>query len=368
MYCTGPRLLALLLLALPGAIAYGQGQILERRLVHGGLQRDYTLCAPSSYKPESALPLVISMHGFGSERGVQMLGSLMNAVAEREGFLVAYPDAVNGNWFGGQYNVGFIDSVLRDISSLYSVNASKVYATGFSQGGMMSYVLGAERPYTFAEIAPVAGIVNAPGRPMPLLHIHGTADTVIPYAQVEQLLPSYVMRNGGDLTPSITNLPDLITADNSTVQLRAYRGGPYLDNAGNSREAEVLLYRIQNGGHSWPGGGLGSPTNYDISASTEIWKFFSRHEVAAIPDPPGWKLDADGVWSHSGNWKVPVPNATGAVAQFVGAATAPRTVAVDVPVTLGLINLDSPNRYTIAGPRALTLDVSSGNAAINVRN
>jgi polyhydroxybutyrate depolymerase len=359
---------ALIALSMTPAAVYGQGQILERRLVHGGLQRDYTLYVPSNYTPETAVPLVINMHGHNTSRTVQMLGSTMNAVAEQEGFLVAYPDAIGANWFGGQDNVGFIDSVLREISSQYSVNPYRIYSTGFSQGGMMSYILGAERPNIFAAIAPVAGIFNAlPSRALPLLHMHGTADNVVPYVQVDQLLPSYVMRNGGDLTASITNLPDLVPIDGSTVQLRAYGGAPYVDNSGQVREAEVLLYRIENGGHSWPGGGLGAPINYDINASHEIWRFFSRHQLAAPPGWRSWSVDADGDWSHATNWTIGVPNSTTAEAHFGAAITAPHMVAVDIPITVARITFDSPDSYTIAGPEAIRLDVSSGNAAIDVQ-
>jgi polyhydroxybutyrate depolymerase len=364
----GPPFLTLLVAHAAFDIAvYGQGQVLERRLVHDRLQRDYTLYVPPNYAPESALPLVINMHGHTIPRTIQMLATGMNAVAAHEGFLVAYPDAVNANWFEGQDNVGFIDSVLRDISSQYSVDASRVYATGFSQGGAMSYILGAERPYTFAAIAPVAGVANVlgtPSRPLPLLHMHGTADTIVPYAQVEQLLPGYVTRNGGSFTPSITNLPDLITVDGSTVQLHAYRGSPYLDNSGDSREAEVLFYRIQNGGHSWPSGSIGSmPINYDISASAEIWKFFSRHEVAAIPIST-WNVDAGGNWFRGANWAGAVPNLVGVRAVFGDAITKPTTVTNDRTAVVGRLDFDSEHAFTIEGPSMLR--IAGGDAQINV--
>src|SRR5688572_5053708 len=120
--------------------AYGQGQTLDKSLMHDGISRDYTIYVPSSYTPQNSAPLVVNMHGATSNRGFQMAATGMNAVAEREGFVVVYPDAVNGDWFGPQDNVGFIDRLLDEVSSQYSVNASKVYAAGLSQGGAMSYV------------------------------------------------------------------------------------------------------------------------------------------------------------------------------------------------------------------------------------
>lgn len=296
--------------------AYGQGQTLNRTISHGGLQRLYTLYVPSSYRPGESLPLVVNMHGITLNRQFQMTRSGMNTVAEREGFVVAYPDAVNADWFGPQDNIGFIDSLLGDVSSQYSINQSRVYATGFSQGGIMSYVLSVERPYTFAAVASVGGtryfdspnvpyprtVAETPARPFPLLHIHGTNDSVVPYnggvgafdlvfPPVANVVESYVASNGGDLAAAITDLPNINTADGSSVRLFFYGGGNYFDLSGNPHEAEVLLYRIQNGGHNWPGNSTGwteswaPPVNYDISASNEIWTFFSRHQVAAIPEP-----------------------------------------------------------------------------------
>ena len=270
------------------------------------------------YTPQNSAPLVVNLHGYTLNRGFQMTYSGMNAVAEREGFLVAYPDAVNGDWFGPQDNIGFIDRVLDDVSSQYAVNARKIYATGFSQGGMMSYLLSVELSDRLAAIASVGGtrplasgdilappnIEPTPSRRFPVLHIHGTGDAIVPYnggistvgsltlnfPPVLRSVHDYVLNNGGDLMPTIVDLPNTNTTDGTTVQLLSYDGGNYLDQAGNARPAEVLLYRIQNGGHNWPGDatgwpGFAVPVNYDISASNEIWKFFSRHEVAAIPEP-----------------------------------------------------------------------------------
>jgi polyhydroxybutyrate depolymerase len=320
--------IATLMLMLVASAAHGQGQTFNKSFVHGGISRDYTIYVPSIYTPQSSIPLVVNLHGYTLNRGFQMTYSGMNAVAEREGFLVAYPDAVNGDWFGPQDNIGFIDQVLDDVSSQYAVNARKIYATGFSQGGMMSYLLSVELSGRLAAIASVGGvrplasgdilappnIEATPSRPFPLLHIHGTGDPIVPYnggvstvaaltlnfPPVERLVHDYVLNNGGDVMPTIMDLPNTNTADGTAVQLLTYDGGAYLDNAGNARPAEVLLYRIQNGGHNWPGDatgwpGFAVPVNYDISASNEIWKFFSRHEVAAIPEPGCFMLSLIGM-------------------------------------------------------------------------
>jgi len=386
-----------ILIMLATSTVHGQGQTLNKTLMHGGIQRNYTIYIPSGYAPDSETPLVVNMHGLTLNRSFQMTYSGMNTVAEREKFLVVYPDAVNSDWFGPHDNIGFIDRLLDDVSSQYTVNPAKVYATGFSQGGMMSYLLSVELPDRFAAIAPVGGtrpiaangalyppsIEALPDRPFPLLHIHGTSDPFVPYSggvgrpvpgysfsfpPVEQVVSDYVINNGGDLTPTTVDLPNTNTTDGSTVRRVSYQGASYMDSAGNARGAEVLLYRIQNGGHNWPGDSTGWPgfagtVNYDISASSEIWNFFSRHEVPLIPT---WNVDADGNWSLAANWNGTVPNAAGARALFGDVIDSPRTVSLDAPVTLGRLDFDNANSYTIGGTNPLSLDATAGNAQINV--
>jgi polyhydroxybutyrate depolymerase len=150
-----------------------------------------------------------------------------------------------------------------------------VYATGFSQGGMMSYLLSVELPHKFAAIASVGGsrpvaagdvfappeIEATPGRPFPILHMHGTGDPIVPYnggtstvgsltlnfPPALRLIEEYAFNNGGDAMPTIVDLPNTNITDGTTVQKWTYDGGTYLDSAGNDREADVLLYRIDNG-------------------------------------------------------------------------------------------------------------------------
>ena len=308
--------IATIVVCLAASVTFGQNQSVNKILRHEELQRRYTLYIPSEYTPESSLPLVVNLHALTRSGDQQIISSGMNEIAEREGFLVAYPDAVNGDWFGPQDNVGFIDALLDQVSSEYSVDASSVYAAGLSQGGMMSYILSVARPNVFAAIASVAGprpfdfgsdidtlyppeLAAIPDRPFPLLHMHGTGESFfIPYEggrsafrpdyvfpPVEQMVGYYATNNGCD-SMSITMLPDVNLADSSTVQLISYTNcNTYTSSSGNSIPAEVLLYRIEGGGHTWPDGGSGPPgevINHDINASQEIWDFFSRHKLPRL--------------------------------------------------------------------------------------
>lgn len=298
---------------------YGQGQTLRgQTLMHDGVQRTYELYVPSTYSPDQAWPLVLNLHGYtGNGPGQMSLG--MNVVAEREGFLVAYPSAINGNWMNSRdSDVGFIDSLLDEINSAYNVDTSRVYATGLSQGGIMSYILGAERPETFAAIASVSGVrfldsgdtlfpsdvPRVPPRALPLLHIHGTADGTVPFdggdlvdpqftvtfPSVQSILNEWLANNSCKLSPLVTELPDPKPDDNLTVTLLSYEDcSSYTGRSNAEHTAEVQFYRINGGGHVWPT----APRTLD--ANTEIWNFFSRHELPAsgVQEPALVAGDAD---------------------------------------------------------------------------
>lgn len=306
-------IVAALVLSVAPSVVLGQGQTLNLTLTNSGYSRSYILYVPSTYAPGGEIPLVFNLHGGGRTAAEQMAWTGMNAVAEREGFLTAYPQAIGGEWWGpGGTNAyddaGFFDAMIHDLSASYSVDASRTYVTGLSHGALMTYILTVARPYTFAAAAPVAAerpyapgkslyapldLPATPSRPFPLLHIHGTADQAIIYTggyyanwlfpPVEQVVEEYAQSNGADVVPSLVDLPDVDATDSSTVQLLTY-GNPdaYVDVEGNVRQAETLLYRVVNGGHNWPDTDVvrNPPVNRDINASELIWEFFTRHVLA----------------------------------------------------------------------------------------
>jgi polyhydroxybutyrate depolymerase len=204
----------------------------------------------------------------------------------------------------GPDDVGFIDALIDELESGYHINPSKIYATGFSLGGIMSYYLGEQMSDRLAAIASVAGqhIANptAP-RPLPVLHMHGTADSIVPigggFANVPPPLNSFMLPAIADVIdawresnqcvdePVVTQLPNSNTQDNSTVELTHCQNCEgYSTSSGDDRSTEVMYYRILGGGHTWPGGAtIGSlVVNRDINASDEIWEFFSRHELPVV--------------------------------------------------------------------------------------
>ncbi|MEX2141771.1 MAG: PHB depolymerase family esterase [Pirellulales bacterium] len=384
--------------------AYGQGQVLNKTLQHDGRARSYTLYIPPSYTGSEAWPLVFDLHGASGNASWQMSNAGMNAAANTGNFLVAYPNATVAPGYGfslwndgslfpnGPDDVDFISTMIDELESSYHIDSSRVYATGLSNGGAMSYYLASQLPNRFAAIAAVGAPrpanPTAP-RPFPVLHVHGTADSFVPIAggfmniplpggqyfstfrvpAINDVIDDWRESNGSVGEPVVTQLPDLNTQDSSTVTLIRYEDGErYLTAAGDERSAEVLYYKIEGGGHTWPGGGMAAlfgPTNRDINASAEIWNFFSRHELPGVPVGT-WNVDASGNWSLPANWGSGVPNGTGAQAVFGSVITSPHTVTVDAPITVGRLDFENANAYTIAVQNVLTLDAATGDAQINV--
>ena len=260
-----------------------------------GQTRTYTLYVPSAWTPDKHYPFLLALHGLTQTGNSMMTFSDFNTYAEEYGFIVAYPDGLSNSWNVGFVpgittdDVGFLSALIDTVNATYSINLNKVYATGFSNGGFMSYKLACELGNRIVAVASVAGTMTTasltdcePQRDIPVMHIHGTNDMVVFYnggfgnVSVNQVLTHWRTANECPSTAVIENLPDLV-AEGSTVQKQTW--GPCTDST------EVLFYKITGGGHSWPGsvGTTGSGnTNRDISASYEIWKFVSRFQFPEV--------------------------------------------------------------------------------------
>lgn len=260
-------------------------------LIHDGLTRTYRLHTPADYHADSLYPLVINMHGLGSNAFEQEIYTAFNDVADSGDFFVAYPNGIDETWnissTTGTDDVGFISALIDTIDLQYNIDLERVYATGMSMGGFMSYRLACELADRIAAIASVAGLQAFypcnPDRPVPVAQFHGTADQVVPYAGVPSTISNWVNHNVCPATPEITDLPDIDTNDNSTVTVYYY---------GLCEEStEVILYTINNGEHTWPGASIIiGVTNQDIKASDEIWNFFKKY---TLQGSTGIKINPD---------------------------------------------------------------------------
>ncbi len=261
---------------------------------HDGIERSFILHTPENIK--SGAPLIIAMHGYtGSANNISNYSGL-NAVSEEHGFVVCYPqgtkDGFGNRFFNVGYDfhwnetvddVGFIIKLTAYLQDSLDLSKTDVFATGLSNGGDMSYLLACEADDKIKAIAPVAGMILQdilddcnPNNPMPIFEIHGTEDDVTyyegdpnnldgwgAYPSVDQMMEFWVDINQCE-KPLIESLSDIDNNDGSFVISEKYLNGIN----GN----EVWLYKVQGGGHDWPG----SWGNMDINSAEEIWKFFSR--------------------------------------------------------------------------------------------
>jgi len=274
-------------------------QTLTGAIEFDGFQRDYRLYLPAGYTGDAEVPLVFNLHGFGSSAFEQQFYSAMGAVADTANFLICYPNGLSNAWnvgwnFGSTADdVGFISALLDELSANYAIDADRVYACGMSNGGFMSYVLACELNDRIAAVASVTGSMAPnyvptcqPGRPVPVLQIHGTADNTVPYngeplinISIDSLLAFWTGNNGCSGPPDTTDVPDVAPDDGCTAQR--------LDYANCSPNGAVAFYRIADGGHTWPGAAIPiGVTNQDFDASTEIWRFFrsfSLDQTTGLP-------------------------------------------------------------------------------------
>lgn len=249
-------------------------------MLYDGQSRTYWLHLPEGYSPDSLYPLVMSLHGVTSNGFQQMYLTGFNEVSDEGGFIVAYPDGIDNTWNisspTGVDDVGYISALIDTLDAAYGVNLEMVYACGMSMGGFMSYRLGCELGHRLAAIASVTGLQVfypcQPGKPMPVMQIHGTADPVVPFAGVSSTVSFWVDNNDCPTEAVTTNFPDINQTDNSTVVSSYY--GPC------NNSTEVILYTVVNGEHSWPGSNfILGVTNQDINASEEIWNFFRKFNL-----------------------------------------------------------------------------------------
>lgn len=265
--------------------------------MHDGIWRSYRIFTPTGHSPGQNYPLVINMHGYGSNSSDQMAYSEMNNVADTSGFIVVYPEGINNAWNAGFMNpyhsgvddVGFLSKMIDTLDRDFGIDPCRVYSTGMSNGGFMSHRLACELHSKITAIAGVTGMITDSTkfycqnqRAVPVLQIQGTSDGVVyytggtGYSSAPDCIEFWAQKNTCNMTADTTNFPDVNTSDNSTVTSIRYH-----NNCSDS--AEAILYRVNNGGHTWPGAmpvsSLGN-TNQDIHASVEVWNFFKKYDCS----------------------------------------------------------------------------------------
>ncbi len=274
-----------------------------RYVRQGELRRAYHVHVPPAYDARRPMPVVLALHGAAMNGQIMEWVSGLSKKADQAGFIAVYPNGTgpggtlltwNAGIFPGSLNprraddVGYIGRVLDDLGTAVRYDHKRVYVTGMSNGAMMAYRLAVEMPERIAAIAPVAGVMCLPDpmprRPVPILHIHGTKDGLVPFEgvkngspfkfpSVEECVHCWCKVNGCALTPTETELPT--NHDSLRVVRKDYSTG--------NAKAPVVLYVVEGGGHTWPGLDrharfLGANT-HNIVADDLMWDFFRQFSL-----------------------------------------------------------------------------------------
>lgn len=277
----------------------------------GGHPRSAIVHVPVGYRDKTAIPLVLNLHGSESTALQQELLTGMDATADADTFVVAYPQAAIRASSGFEWNVpgqpllggravpagspndvSFLEALVSQLAQTYCIDRTHVDATGFSGGARMASQLGCDASSVFAAIAPVSGLrfpSPCPStRPVPVVSFHGTADPVDPYDGNGQAYWTYSVptaaarwgtHNGCATNPTATT----VTAG---VVLTSY--------GSCAQGAAVQLYAVTGEGHEWPGGPKlprrytkkAGPQSDAISANDVMWNFFIGHPLTVAQPLP----------------------------------------------------------------------------------
>ena len=246
----------------------------------GGLTRSYLVHLPSSYDGKRATPLLLMFHALNNYDYYIMQHDLNN-ISEKRGFIVVYPNGYNASWAaGGAFpadvkgvdDVAFVSTLIDKMARELNIDTSKVYATGFSNGGMFSLRLACELSDKVAGVAAVGATIAekvsatcSPKKLIPILIIHGTADNTVPLAGIAGFLSfpdtigKWVGINGCPTSPVVTYAPH---RDLNGGKVREEVYSPCRDNA------KVAFYSVEGLHHEWP------VAKFNDISSEGIWDFF----------------------------------------------------------------------------------------------
>lgn len=284
-------------------------------LMHDDLERNFIIHQPVSNDNSEKKPLVIVLHGRGGngKSMVILTHKGFDRLADKDRFIVVYPDGIELNWNDGRMDeeaddrahreniddVGFISALIDHMIKDYNADPKRVYVTGISNGAIMAYRLACELSSKIAAIAPVDGNIPymliyecSPAMAVSVLAINNVNDPLVPYEggeiygsfhriklgrvlSVDESVGFWVKHNMCSPEPLVLEEPDRDPKDGTRVTRKEY------SNANDG--TEVILYSVEGGGHTWPGGLQYLPkwvvgkTSRDIDATGIIWTFFKKH-------------------------------------------------------------------------------------------
>lgn len=279
-------------------------------LEHQEYQRKYMVHLPPGYSEVKDIPIVIFLHG-GNGNLLNAQGfTRLNQVSNSIDFVVVYPQGYHEPapnsfvWADGRStgadkagidDVGFLDKLVKQLTQEYSIDSSRMYLCGFSNGSFMTQRMAFESETNFAAMGTLGGTLDSnlmvnskPGEAIAMMYVFGTEDPFVPYeggtvigsttnpvTGIENAVEYWVKNNNCKSELDSMNLEDLNKEDNSTVTVFEYNDCDC--------DSDVIFYKIVGGGHTWPGVEIVSQepllgeTNEDINAGEELWKFFRKH-------------------------------------------------------------------------------------------
>jgi polyhydroxybutyrate depolymerase len=259
----------------------------EQTFTSGGAERIYRLGVPADYDPEVAVPLIVNLHGSGSDAiQASLYADLPRRAAER-GMITVAPQSVAGQWelSGEGVDADFIIGLVDDLEARYCIDRNREHVIGMSLGAWKAAVTACSFDGRFASAALVT-VEVFPGDcdpPLPVVAFHGTADPVVAYGEGGGTVDDADTPNAG-LPGTLTNIaawaesggcdaePEITTIEDD-VEVRSY--------AGCDLGVDVALYTIEGGGHTWPGSEIiiGPPewTTDSIDATALALDWFEHH-------------------------------------------------------------------------------------------
>lgn len=271
---------------------------------HNDNVRFYKVHVPAQYDSSKPTPLVFSFHGGGGDMNIQSNDKFYNHISKsnKEGFVVVFPNGYSkfssgkfATWNAGKCcgdardkkvdDVGFIKEIIERLSSQLNIDKNKIFATGMSNGGMMSYRLACELPGVFKAIAAVAGSDNTidcdPSTIVSILHIHARNDDRVLFnggsGQMLSKIEKSQVTDFFSVPETISKWVKINGCDDKPTKVLEVTGAYCELYSSCKKKSEVKLCVTEEGGHSWPGGIKprgNEKTSSAISANDLMWDFF----------------------------------------------------------------------------------------------
>ncbi len=292
-----------------GVFCTGDAGAQDDSLSYGGMWRTFRVHLPAGYDAEqdTLYSLILALHGgFGSAANLENQSQLSTkADTSAHPFVVVYPEGVPSplgirTWNAGGCcgyardnqidDVGFLSALIDTLKSRFLVDSTRVYVTGMSNGGMMSYRLATELSSRIAAIAPVASTSTAEGpwmpeNEVPIIHFHSLLDRSVP---IEGGVGTGASRHYNPPVDSVLNAwSDVNGCGEKGLWRYDVPDNHYLRVWENCRAgADIHLFVTYDGGHSWPGGKktlVGDPASVKVSANDRMWSFFLALQASEQP-------------------------------------------------------------------------------------